>query len=50
MMLGADFKSKTIEKGQAMMDSVMRNYDISMIEELRLPEDNKRNLIDIFRW
>ena len=50
MMLGMDFKNKSIEKGQAMLDSVMRNYDISMIEELRLPEDNKRNLIDIFRW
>jgi len=44
MMLGMDFKNKSIEKGQAMLDSVMRNYDISMKEELRLPDDNKRNL------
>lgn len=50
MMLGADFKNKSIEKGQSMIDSVMRNYDISMQEELRLPDDQKRNLIDIFRW
>jgi hypothetical protein len=49
-MLGSDFKSKSIEKGQSMLDSVMRNYDISMQEELRLPDDQKRNLIDIFRW
>jgi hypothetical protein len=50
MMLGADFKNKSIEKGLSMLDSVMRNYDITMQEELRLPDDQKRNLIDIFRW
>lgn len=49
-MLGADFKNKSIQKGYSMMDSVMRNYDINMKEELRLPEDDKKNLLDIFRW
>ena len=50
MMLGADFKNKSADKGRVMLDSIMRNYDITMQEELRLPDDQKRNLIDIFRW
>lgn len=50
MVLGADFKNKTVEKGQSMLDSVDRNYDLSMKDELRLPDDNKRNLFDILRW
>lgn len=50
MMLGTDFKNKSIEKGQNMLDSMKRNYEYSMIEDLRLPMDNKRNLLDILRW
>lgn len=49
-MLGADYKNKSIQKGVSMLDSVMRNYDFNMREELRLPDNDKRNLLDIMRW
>ena len=48
--LGSDFKSSSPDKGLIMMDSVMRNYDINMIDELRLPYEDKTNLLTIFRW
>lgn len=49
-MLGADFKNKSVEKGQNMLDSVTRNYDVSLRDEIRVPDDNKGNLLDILRW
>jgi len=50
MMLGSDFKNKSVDKGLCMMDSVMRNYDINMQSELRLPDEDKADLLAIFRW
>ncbi len=49
-MLGADFKNKSVEKGQSMLDSTERNYSYIIRDELRVPEDNKRTLIDVLRW
>lgn len=50
MMLGADFKNKSAEKGQSMLDSTARNYSLIMKEGLRVPEEDKASLIDILRW
>ena len=50
MSLGADFKNKSVEKGLSMLDSVDRNYDISMRDELRLPDEDKQSLFDVLRW
>jgi hypothetical protein len=50
MSLGSDFKNKSIEKGQSMLDSIDRNYDYSMREELRLPDEDKQSLLDVLRW
>lgn len=49
-MLGQDFKNKSVEKGQAMLESTTKNYSIIMKETLRLPEEDKRTLLDILRW
>jgi hypothetical protein len=50
MMLGQDFKNKNVEKGICMIDSVGRNYDINMQNELRLPDEDKADLLSIIRW
>lgn len=50
MMLGADFKNKSVEKGQSMLDSTSRNYSYIIRDELRVPEEDKRTLIDVLRW
>lgn len=50
MMLGSDFKNKSVEKGQAMLDSTERNYSIIMKEGLKLPEEDKGSLLDVLRW
>lgn len=49
-MLGQDFKNKSVEKGVCMIDSVSRNYDINMQNELRLPFEDKQDLFAIIRW
>ena len=50
MMLGSDFKNKSVEKGQAMLDSTKSNYSLIMKEGLRLPESDKGTLLDVLRW
>ena len=50
MMLGSDFKNKSVEKGQAMLDSTKSNYSLIMKEGLRLPESDKDTLLDVLRW
>lgn len=50
MMLGSDFKNKSVEKGQAMLDSTKSNYSLIMKEGLRLPESDKGSLLDVLRW
>lgn len=49
-MLGADFKNKSIEKGQAMLDSTTKNYSLIMKEGLKLPDEDKATLLDVLRW
>jgi hypothetical protein len=50
MMLGSDFKNKSVDKGLAMLDSVSKNYSLIMKEGLKLPDDEKRTLLDVLRW
>lgn len=50
MMLGSDFKNKSVEKGQSMLDSTARNYSIIMKEGLRIPDEDKNTIIDVLRW
>ena len=49
-LLGADFKAKTLEKGISILDSLDRNYDIKMRDSIRLPYDDKKDLVSILRW
>lgn len=50
MMLGADFKNKSVEKGLTMLDSTTKNYSIIMKEGLKLPDTDKETLLDVLRW
>ena len=50
MMLGSDFKNKSVEKGQAMLDSTDKNYSLIMKEGLKLPDCDKGSLLDVLRW
>lgn len=49
-MLGADYKSKTVEKGLSILDSLSRNYAKNMQNSMRLPDDDKKDLLSILRW
>ena len=50
MMLGSDFKNKSVEKGLTMLDSTTKNYSIIMKEGLKLPNEDKETLLDVLRW
>lgn len=50
MMLGSDFKNKSVEKGLAMLESTTKNYSLIMKEGLKLPDYEKETLLDVLRW
>lgn len=48
--LGGDFKSKTVEKGELMLDSVNRNFSLIMQDGLKLPYEDKATFYDVLKW
>lgn len=48
--LGEEFKSNTIEKGLAILDSLESIYDISTKNGIHLPEEKKADIYCILRW
>lgn len=49
--LGGTYTSNfTVEKGSAFLDSLENIYDISTRENIRLPEEDKKDIYRILRW
>lgn len=48
--LGADLKTRTVTKGESVLDSFEHIYDINTHDILRLPEDQKCDIYCLTRW
>ena len=48
--LGKSFSSKTVEKGYSILESLESICDVASMENLRLPDENKRDIYDIIVW
>lgn len=49
-VLGAEYKTRTIDKGNSVLDSLEHIYDIDIRNVIRLPEDQKSDIYRILRW
>ena len=48
--LGEEYKTKTIQKGESILDSLEHIYDINTRDILRLPWEDKCDIYAILRW
>ena len=48
--LASRFNNDTAAKGSSVLDSIEHIYDISTKKNLRLPEDQKKDIFDILKW
>lgn len=48
--LGAEYKTKTSEKGISVLDSFEHTLDLSIRECLKVPEDQKEDMYRVLRW
>lgn len=48
--LGESYNNKTVNKGLNVLDSLESIYDIPTKEDLKLPEECKKNIYDIIIW
>ena len=49
-VLASRFNNETVTKGISVLDSIEHIYDISTKENLRLPENQKKDIFDIIKW
>ena len=49
-VLASRFNNDTVTKGISVLDSIEHIYDISTKKNLRLPEDQKKDIFDIIKW
>lgn len=48
--LGLEFKNATVEKGESLLSSLEGTYDIITKEELKLPEEKKKDIYSVLLW